>query len=437
MLALFTLGPDNTFIITIAVCALIISIKSPHIAFILWLCVLCFVPIWFGLRFGGFWSPSALMGCALLIGVAVRKRIRFTDVGSTDVLVLIFAVLITLLTLGGEVREGHAMTALSQWIVAFLVVRALTREVGTDFVYTSIALLFTIVAAFAVIESVTKHNLFHASIPLGTEFSTISKTQQRGGEVRVEFSFGHAIALGNSVAMAIPFALAARLPGVARAACVALLSTAAILTISRSAILTMGLAVLLSLWALDGRTLKLWLRTVILVVVGIAAYFALPWVTSVFGKAATETQSTGAYRDNLMSMFPLTKPFGLADGYSETVSGIFTWHGLHSLDNTFLRLAVNFGWLPMLVVAGALAASVWRVVSRRGSPADISLAAVIPALFTVALITQFGAVVFMCLGISAAVAAERRELRRRDRDRDHSGETKQSEVVHRGALAEH
>lgn len=404
--------------VLIGLTAIGVMVISPRAALVIFVASICFVPYWFGLRLGGYWPPGAIVGILVLACAIFRTGfIQLKRLTPFDIMVGIFAIACIALGVAGMSNRGHVLISVGQWTVAYLVARFVANETDLDFVYQVLAVAFSVVAVFTLIEFATGHNIFAGTLPgSGGNFSTIGQTQLRGGEIRAEFSFGHSIPLANSLAMAVPFTLSARLPPWIKVVFVSLISCATLVTLSRSGLITLALAIVLSVWAISSERMPWPTKAATIGAFSVLAFVTVPWLTTTFARAGDEAGRSGRYRSDLMQMFPLTKPLGLADGYSENGTGSFLWNGLYSIDNAFLRLSVNFGYLAMVPVLLIFVLAIILVAVRRASPATVSLAAVTPALFTVALITQFGAFVFFCAGI-ASVAWLRRENSRDQHDR--------------------
>lgn len=389
----------------------VIAYTRPDWALALWLCSICFLPYWAGVRFSGYWPPSAIVGLVVLAGVLLRGNFEIKKVNPWDIAVLTFAAACILLGIADVSQKGHIFISVTQWACAYLIGRVFAQEIGLDYIYRAVAIIFTIVGVFAILEFATGINLYSLVAPgEGAQGLTLNTDAQlRGGQMRVEFAFGHSIALANSLAMAVPLTLAARLPVAVKVASITIISFAVLFTISRSGMVTLVLAVALSVWAIRDNRLTTGAKATIAAAGALAAYFAAPWLSGVLTRASDEAGRSGRYREDLLQMFPQTEAFGLADGYAEDGRGKFLWHGMESIDNAFLRIAVNFGWVPMLLVLAIFIAAVVLTLLRRATPAVVALAAITPAIFTVALIVQLGSVVFFFVGLAAAgVVAERR-----------------------------
>lgn len=390
----FVMGAAITSAVLAGTAISILCSRHPRTALVLWLLVVCFVPFWFGATEPFYASPTAI--ASLLVLGALLVRNRWTP-NRIDVCILIFFLCCVGLGLLGWARPGDVTSALSQWLLSFLVGRLLVQRVGTDFAYKTIAVLFTVVAFCAVTEFITRWNPYYDLANATVQYELWGHSQLRGGIVRSEWAFGHAIALANSVALAIPIVIATNFRPSVKMMSIGVMLAASVVSFSRSGMISSAFAVVLSLYFLRRRGES---RGAMLVLAGGAVVAAVvsPWVLSIFQEAGSEAQASAEYRSKLNGLIPTMNPLGIANGFIES-NGVPYFSGFKSIDSTFVLLGLTFG---ILVVGGALAGAVWigiRVMRDTASPPMIGVAAVLPALFTVALITQFGALLWFFIGM--------------------------------------
>jgi hypothetical protein len=395
-----TVGLTLTAATVAGVVLLFLCNLNAKISLVILLCAIGFMPYWWGIVVLGYVPAAALVGLAVLPGALIRG-IRQGSYAIVSVLLL--AVFIALLIVSGASMPGHGFVLLAQWIPAFLVGYALTQQAGLDFVRAAITVVFTLVAICAIVEYFAGWNPFSGTAPITEQYAKLGTLQARGGITRSEWSFGHSIALANSLALAIPMVLTSKFGAIVRAFALVAILIAIVTTFSRSGLISAGLALVFTLWASKGG-LSRQSRTTLTLTVLITTIVAVPWIQGVFTAASTEASRSADHRFRLLDLIPHLNAFGTADGYYET-GGVFEWFGVISIDNAFLRLAVNFGW-----VLGALLllAAVWifvRAFRRIVTPPEIALASIMPALLTVALITQFAIFVWFFIGVAAAWTA--------------------------------
>lgn len=400
---ILTLGPLIASIGSIALFTIILLNVYLRAGLVALISAFCLFPYWWGATVLGYLPLVALLAVSLLPGL-IARRLRSgqkLSLSATDVFVTSFVALVAALALTGASMYGHSFVALGQWVPAYLVGRMIVREVGSDFLLRVVAIIFTGLSILAIIEFATQWNPFYATVPDSAQYAKIGAAQERGGVVRTEWAFGHSIALGNSLALSLPFVLAARLPRIFTVLGASTVLLATTLTFSRSAMISAAIAVVLAIWV--GRNNLSTRARIYLVAACIAAsLIAIPILTSVFEASSAETSRSAGHRVRLAGMLGDLNFVGTANGYTES-AGVFSWNGVISIDNSFIRLAVNFGALGAALVLLSIIPPIYRCLIRSASVADMSVASVVPALFTVALITQFGILFWLLLGLSAAL----------------------------------
>jgi hypothetical protein len=87
-----------------------------------------------------------------------------------------------------------------------------------------------------------------------------------------------------------------------------------------------------------------------------------------------------------------------------------TYYGtFQSIDSELVLTGLRFGSLPLLVVIAAIVACVLSLLRGRATPASVAVAAQVPAFATVALITQYGFLMWFLAGL-AVTAYQAEEL---------------------------
>lgn len=392
------------------VIAYVLGRAAPRAAFVVWLLVLFFVPVWVGVTAGFFWS-AITVGTLLLIVINWRK----TPLTAADAFVVVFVVLVVALFVLRGATLSALVTAILEWVVPYLWGRIVLGRVDGSTITAAIAAVATFAAVFAIIEFLTSTNVFVAIPGPGSLYEVWSPIQTRGGLVRVEGAFGHSIALGGALGMSAAFVLAARWPGWVTFLSLAAIAAAVVMTFSRIGLVTFVLAVALSVFVLP--RINLWLKAVIIVVGIVAASIFVPLISEVFLSAGDEAAGSADYRTTLLSLLPRIPLLGSAGDWDALMSSSsFAGVLVNSVDNAFLVIGLRFGWIPTLclLIVCVLAAA---EVLRRGTanPASIAVAAQLPGLFAVALITQFGMFFWFLTGLAVSWAhAERRKREQSD-----------------------
>jgi hypothetical protein len=311
----------------------------------------------------------------------------------------LFALCLFPVTLG-QLPMPAVFAAVAIWATAFLVGRMLPEKVDLEWVHSAIAIVMGIAAMAAVMEFITSINIFplvfHAN---NAAFDFWSAPQPRGGVLRAEGAFGHSIALGASLALAIPFAVGSRLRTSVRVLLVLSLLAGITVTFSRSAMMAGALALILSIIFLrNGLSLRA--RAAILVTAGICAIALLPLVLAVFQDASDEAAKSSAARGHMLQLLGQIGITGSSSSRSVGAGGEAMYGQFASIDNAVLLLALTYGAITLIPVLILFGCAVVRMLQRRSEPAVIAIVAQAPALLTVALITQYASMFWFVAGLA-------------------------------------
>ena len=377
--------------------------RWPRLGVVLWLLVICFVPVWLGFKIGVYTYPASIAGYLLLVAMVpgLPRRIGTGDV----VLGFVFLALIAPLVIGGATK-ATIFVALSQWLVAYVLGRLMPLLVGLDWIYRCVAVLFVVVSAGALIELFLHFNpfvLIKSSNPLYGAWGSI---QIRGGVPRAEGAFGHSIALGSSIALAAPMVLASSFSLRTRALMIGALIGGVVATFSRGAMLALALAIVISvLFLRDGLSVKV-RATIIGLLVVMAAVF-IPLVTDTFAAAGSEATLSADYRGSLTTLIPAFSVIGQSSIATISPSGDLVFGQARSIDSQLILTGLQYGWLAVVFGLVAIAGAVVAVLLRRASAPTIAVVAQLPALATVALITQYTMFFWFVAGLAVYSQVER------------------------------
>lgn len=408
-------GPltDREFIVALGVAVVFVLYlllhRSPRLAVGFWITVLCFVPVWIGLGlgFGGNFYVPAASGAALVVTAALlpTARFRFT---LTDGLVVLLILVGTaaLLTGNKAIALSFLLSLCTYFVVGFALGRLAPSRVDIRWIYGAIGVAFTIASVLAIIESLTGVNFFTLWRANNISFATWGSLQSRGGVLRAEGAFGHSIALGSSLALAIPLTLATRFRFWIRGVMVLLMLIATTLTFSRigiiGALLGLALSILFLSEALSIR------RRIVLATAGvILSLVLLPVVNTVFTDAGTEATGSAAYRGNLLSLISDMNLIGVASSAHTSASGQVYFGNFRSIDSQLILSGLSGGLIVLAVVVVALLVAIGFVLSGRATAPTIAVVAQIPAFATVALITQYSIFVWFVVGLAVATQLAR------------------------------
>lgn len=388
----------------VAIIALVMR-AAPRGTFIAWVLILFFVPVWIGRTLGNSFFLSAITLVTLLALVALGGRLHPAP---ADLFVVILVVL-TLTQFGlGLVTVSTTATTMLEWVLPYVWGRLLLSHVPTRVVTHWLALFAVVAAALAVLEFLTRTNLFVLAATGNSLYTVWGPLQERAGVLRAEGAWGHSIALGGALAMSSPFVLAAPWRAPLRFAALAVLAAGTVLTFSRVGILTLALSVALAVVVLPeiGRRLRVLVPALGL---GLALVLA-PVLAGVYAQAGTEAEGSASYRGDLFSLFAYVPVFGAAPNFrGATISGTYLGMFANSTDNAVLLTGLRLGWVGLAAFALALLLAVLPLVlPHRATPATVAVAAQLPTLFVVALITQYAMYFWFLTGLAVAWDAQRR-----------------------------
>jgi hypothetical protein len=383
--------------------AWVIMQRQPRLAVGGWVAVTALVPVWWGVSFHFYLMPGPLLAMLVL---AALVPLSVGVVGPGDFLVSLVFGLGLLSIAGGQPSQAAIFALLTEALLGFILGRVAVSAVGAEWLYGLIAIVFAVVAGAAIAEFLFSWNPFVHLARSNSQFDAWGQIQVRGGQARAEASFGHSIALGCSLALAVPLTLASRFRVGLKVGLVGVLLVATALTLSRVGIICAVTGLLLSL--LFMRTdLVPRARTLIAVVAVSVAVVLLPFVTRTFTAAGSEATGSAQYRGNLLSLIPGMAPSGVSHLATRFADGTVRFGQFKSIDSELILFGLTFGWIPLLALLASLAVACACVVLRRATPATICVVAQIPALTSVALITQYRMLFWFVVGVAAATQAAR------------------------------
>ncbi|WP_022919743.1 hypothetical protein [Ruania albidiflava] len=395
------MGGSELILVALAACAgavtLLLFHASPRLTFAVWASVLFFVPVWVGVTVGFFWSAITLVTLA-----ALAANIKNLRIIVADILMLLFVALALLLFTLDMASLAATLTALLEWTLPYIWGRIVLSNLDTEYLTKLIALVAMVAATLAIVEVLSGQNVFSAIPALSPElYAEWSPPQFRGGSLRAEGAWGHSIALGAALSMSSSFIMAARWSGAVRVLGLAVVSTATVLTLSRIGMATLVLTIVLSLVVLPqlSRALRFGLAASAL----LAALIVVPFVETILLRAGEEAAGSADYRSQLFSLVGQLRPFGGATDWSVVIDDVYLGSFARSIDNAALLFALRFGWVPALLLLVILVLAALPAFRRaHSSPAAVAVAAQVPALFAVALITQFGVMLWFLAGVAVS-----------------------------------
>lgn len=378
--------------------------RSPKLAISFWLFMICFVPVWIGVGLGAsgaFYVPMA-SGAAAVVAASLIPASKFRP-GITDALmvVLVLLTIAALFTGNKTIALSFVVSLATYFVVGYVLGRVIPARVEITWIYGVIAVMFSIVAVLAIIEFLSGFNVFVQIRAGNLAFATWGSIQERGGVLRAEGAFGHSIALGSSLALAIPLTLASAFRFWMRAGMILVMLLATALTFSRIGVVGALLGLVLSILFLRG-SLSVRMRAALASVGAVAVLALYPLVSNVFTNAGAEADGSAAYRDDLLTLIDRMNVIGVADSVRRSADDQVYFGNFRSIDSQLILTGLSAGVLVLSAVIIALIIAILLVLTGRASAATIAVVAQIPALMTTALITQYAIFLWFVVGLAVA-----------------------------------
>lgn len=371
----------------------------PKCVFMLWAAGLFFVPVWIGAQFGVY--ISAITALSIIVLASMNWSRLSPSAG--DLLVLAFVLLILVVYAFGWSTWGYTSAALLGWIIPYVAGRTVVSSVSPNWVYSTIAIAASLAAVLAVVEFATHTNLFislHANNGLYAAWSSL---QVRGGLLRAEGAFGHSIALGAALAASSAFILSTKWPMWLRLVLLGVVTLGTGVTLSRIGLVGLGLTVVCSLIFLRDHISR-GARLATILMLTVIAGAGLPWLLTIFNQAGDEAAGSAEYRSDLLVLLRQVSLLGLSPSWEKAANGETSYGSFQSIDSEMILTALRFGLIPLLVLLAGLVAVLISAVRGRATPASVALLGQIPALATVALITQYATLVWFVAGLAVATS---------------------------------
>lgn len=392
-----------TAVLAFAALAFIVAHRSPRLALAAGVVVLCLVPVWVGARLGfngNLFLPAAvLVALALAAALLPVRELRASPVDAVLVLLVVLAAS-SFLTSDATLALSFLVTPFTYFVAGYAFGRIGAARLGVQYVYRVVAVIFTVVAVLAIIEFLSGWNPFVLLRIDNSQFTEWGDIQERGGHARAEGAFGHSIALGASLALAIPLTLATTFRFGLRLCMVGLMVIATVFTFSRIGIVCAVIGILLSALLMRDALLPRH-RALLLGGAAVVGLALMPLVLAVFTEAGEEASDSAAYRGDLLPLLSRANLVGFSDIVHRSPTGDLAFGSFRSVDSQVVLTGLTTGSLALVIVGVALLGAIVLCLRRRANAATIAVVAQIPALLTVALITQYSVVLWLVVGIAA------------------------------------
>ncbi|MBC7518309.1 MAG: hypothetical protein H7248_05405 [Microbacteriaceae bacterium] len=394
--------------LVIFIATVLVLRRTPVLAFALWVATLSFVPYWLGVTVSVYFPPTTAVGIVVVAALFTQRRYpqqqypqQRPRLGLVD-LIVVAVIVVQLVALAlklGTLTSSFVLIA--HWGLGYLLGRVVATQIPLEQVYRIVAVVLSVVAVLALLEFATRNNIFVPVRANNALYATWSPLLERGGLLRVEGAFGHPIALGASLALAIPLTLASSFRLWLRGCMVFVLVGATVVTFSRTGMLCAIIALVLSVVSLRN-SISARARTVFVGgTIGIGV-LATPLVLGTFSEAGTEATASASYRGDLLSLIPSMASIGLAANSHRNASGETFFGSFHSIDSALIYFGLTNGLIPLILVMAILLAALVLVMRARATPATLAIVAQLPAVATVALITQFAMFFWVVCGIAVS-----------------------------------
>lgn len=401
-----SVAPSLSVALTVCFATAVLVGSRPKRAFILWLAGTVIVPYWVGIEILTYLPVSVLAAIPLLV---LAARGRWWAPIPADWLVILVALLCSFVSIGSPLGPGSTAVLYTHWLLAYALGRYCSREVGSTWVINTFTLAMALVGFAAVLETIMHLQLFSGLAVPNLPYKIWSPVQVRGGFPRAEWSFGHSIALGSSLALALPLIGGSTYRPSVRWLMMVSISLGVMATLSRGPILA----------ALLGTAIVVWIsrrsRASFTVLLAAAILVVAPFARGIATEERDELNQTAFYRQELVgSLIGTIEVLGpsrsltIVDGSPRFLNGTYG-----SIDNMALLFALTYGWVPTLVLAIGYAFLFRRIVFQRASLWDVAVVAQLPALLTVSLITQYQLLFWFCIGLAVS---QHREVTSQYRD---------------------
>lgn len=379
----------------------------PVLGLVGYLALLAFVPAWFGIQKVVFLTPASAVGLALVVAAWRRVDLRLH---AFDLVMLGVVSLVVTSFLAGYVPLPSAYAVVLSWAAPYVVGRVASVQVAPRVVATCVAAVLGLVALAAVAEHLTGTNPF-VGFGAGTPFversgyALWSAIQVRGGQARAEAAFGHSIALGATLGMAVPFVWVSALRPWVKAVALLVVPAAAVFTFSRIGMVSVGVALVLSLLFL-GRHVSPRFRLGVLVLLAAGAAVVVPLALEVFSSAGEEASGSAEYRGDLLRLVPELAWVGESPAAARDAAGQRSFGGFESIDSAIVLVGLRYGLLPLLLLLAGALAGLLALLRGRREAALVAALATLPALTSVAFITQFTTFFWFVVGLAVAGPSE-------------------------------
>ncbi|GAB79036.1 hypothetical protein SAMN05421595_2896 [Austwickia chelonae] len=384
--------------------------RRPKLLAVTWILAVTFVPVWAGITVGIGFQPAAYVGLFVLALLFTDREGRRLPLRWYDLAVVVFFALCVVASQVGASTLEAATVPVVKWGVGYAVGRVLYARVGGDFLGRCLTVAFGVAAAMGIVESLSGTNIFF-DFPMGkgnSAYRAWAVLQERAGYWRAEAAFGHSIAFGCSIAMALPLMVVSSFRPWVKILSGAVMAGALVLSFSRLSLIVAGVGLALTVLS-PASGLSRRIRGWVLSGMALFAVVAMPFILATVDEAGSEAEESALYRGRLWDLADTVELFGLASSAHISPSGTLYFGQFRSIDNAVLLGAMTYGWLPIALASAILLVGAVALLRGRYSAPLAGVLAQTPGLFSVAFITQYEVFYWALVGMACAAAAESHE----------------------------
>lgn len=373
------------------------------------LIVVCAVPYWFGLSLGGVFLPASLLSTAAVLALSVLAPRQ--PPSGVDLLLIGLGVA-TLAAAFTDASYAQWLNLLLAWVLPFVLGRRLGGVLAPDVVSRVFLSLAAALAVWSLVEFAFDWHPFVSLGRVGSSGDVWSSIQYRGGLPRSEGAFGTSIVFGNVLALFLPFVFSAPVPRRLKAFVVVLVVAGVAVTFSRNSLIALVIGILLSSIQLRARASMAARLTSAVATGSVLLMLAAVYLSSTAEFATNEIANSTAYRQGYLSLVDTLKPIGSATSLFEYAPGRFGYASVAypgglatSIDSSAVLLALQFGWVPAIVLLALYVAIVLSALRSPGrmNAALVGAAALVPSVLTVAMVTQLPYMFWFIVGLGVSM----------------------------------
>lgn len=362
-----------------------------------WLLVVFFVPVWWSFTYFTDWRPYTIAALLILASYPGRwpRHYGLADLG----MAAFFSAALLPVVVGGSSVSG-VFGLLTNTMLGYLLGRTMLDVVGAERVYKAMAIIGAVAGGLGIVEFVTDFHLWSLIGPKNALYQIWGSIQYRAGLPRSEGAFGHSIAFACTLALVVPMIFAVRFSTRTRLALSALVMGGIVFSFSRGGMLSAALCLVLVALFGGPSFAKQARNTALLGLTG-ATMLVLPFITDVLDLAGSEASDSSSYRGRLFDLVATMPMVGAAPS-SVTLTGERYYAGFRSIDSQLILTGLTYGWLVMVLGAALVFLAAVVVVRGQATPAMLSVVGQIPAILSVAAITQYSMAFWFTVGLAVA-----------------------------------